>query len=309
MTLTHVPYPPGADLDGDMLPDEWEKLYFGDTGKYSEGNDPDRDNLSNIEEYINGTDPMNPDSDGDGMNDAEEIAKKRNPLMSDLIKGGGIFIKAEDVLSSELSDDVVQVRWQIAETSDFSSPVLDVKTKEQLTALTVPDMVLKPDTVYYVRVQTYDNADNESEWSGSLTFKTPPAADDTNCNGIPDVLEIDDKTSDWDHNDIPDANQTDMKCVQSFGGDIAICLKSSENTASVESLTFTDPDMISDAENRPDEMPLGLISQFQNHHRESRRYGRSHGVFLRTRNGQSRMVQIRYGQGLAELFLEYSLQR
>ncbi|OQX23812.1 MAG: hypothetical protein BWK80_24070 [Desulfobacteraceae bacterium IS3] len=260
MTLTHIPRPPGADLDGDMLPDEWEKLYFDDTGKYSAGDDPDNDGLSNIEEYINGTDPMNRDSDQDGMNDGEEIAKERNPLMSDLIKGGGIFIKAEDILSSELSDDAVQIRWQIAETSDFSSPVLDLKTKEYLNALTVPDMVLKADTVYYARIRTYDSAGNESEWIGSLTFKMPPASNDANNNGIPDVLEIDDETSDRDHNDVADVNQTDMKCVRSFGGDIAICLKAGENTASVDSLAFADPDMISDTENRPDEMPLGLIS-------------------------------------------------
>ena len=46
-----------ADLDGDGLADWWEMEYFGDT-RANPAADPDSDGLSNREEYVAGTDPM-----------------------------------------------------------------------------------------------------------------------------------------------------------------------------------------------------------------------------------------------------------
>ncbi|OQX23813.1 MAG: hypothetical protein BWK80_24075 [Desulfobacteraceae bacterium IS3] len=81
MDVTHIPCPPGADLDGDTLPDDWENHYFGNTAEVA-GGDPDDDDLSNAEEYAAGTDPTNPDSDGDRINDAVETADpSRSPLI------------------------------------------------------------------------------------------------------------------------------------------------------------------------------------------------------------------------------------
>jgi len=66
--------PPPEDSDGDGIPDWWTQLYFGHpTGLKSDysraADDPDGDGLSNLEEYLLGTDPLNPDSDGDGISD------------------------------------------------------------------------------------------------------------------------------------------------------------------------------------------------------------------------------------------------
>ncbi len=44
-------------------------------------NDPDHDGLTNAEEMIWGTDPFNPDTDGDGFKDGEEVASGHNPLV------------------------------------------------------------------------------------------------------------------------------------------------------------------------------------------------------------------------------------
>merc|ERR1712093_238985 len=42
--------------------------------------DPDQDGLTNFEELvIHGTDPNNPDSDGDGFSDGTEVAENSNP--------------------------------------------------------------------------------------------------------------------------------------------------------------------------------------------------------------------------------------
>lgn len=52
--------------------------------------DPDRDGLTNLQEFQTGTDPNNPDTDGDGLIDGDEVNKYRtNPLLADT-DGDGI---------------------------------------------------------------------------------------------------------------------------------------------------------------------------------------------------------------------------
>jgi hypothetical protein len=64
-----------VDTDGDGLPDEWEKFYFGNLSQTANG-DPDGDGLTNLVEYHLGSDPglaePNRDSDGDGLTDTKE---------------------------------------------------------------------------------------------------------------------------------------------------------------------------------------------------------------------------------------------
>lgn len=63
-----------------------------------------------------------------------------------------------------------------------------------------------------------------------------------------------------DDDGTPDIDQSDIKCVNTVVGDGRVGIKGSTNVASVESINSIDPDTISDTTNRPDEMPLGLIS-------------------------------------------------
>lgn len=71
--------PSNADTDGDGLPDGWEAAYemnplVANTGdlRTDASADPDLDGLINIEEAALGTDPFQPDTDGDGMDDGWE---------------------------------------------------------------------------------------------------------------------------------------------------------------------------------------------------------------------------------------------
>lgn len=64
------------DSDSDTLPDWWEAHYFQNAENplgFGAGNDPDKDGLTNLQEYQQGTNPADWDTDGDTMDDAFEI--------------------------------------------------------------------------------------------------------------------------------------------------------------------------------------------------------------------------------------------
>ncbi|MFV8781666.1 hypothetical protein ACNKU7_04510 [Microbulbifer sp. SA54] len=63
-----------ADSDGDGIPDYWEILYALDPNSPEDAKlDPDRDGLSNLEEFTAGSLPNIPESDGDRIYDGEDL--------------------------------------------------------------------------------------------------------------------------------------------------------------------------------------------------------------------------------------------
>ncbi len=71
-------YSEPTDTDGNGLPDLWQLHYFGHLG-VDPNADPDGDGLSNLQEYLNHTDPTTADTDGDRMPDAWELAHGLDP--------------------------------------------------------------------------------------------------------------------------------------------------------------------------------------------------------------------------------------
>ncbi len=70
------------DADNDGLPDEWEKLYFGNTTAAGTA-DTDGDGLTNAQEFADGSDPSVADSEPDGLNDSQEKAAGTSPTNAD----------------------------------------------------------------------------------------------------------------------------------------------------------------------------------------------------------------------------------
>jgi len=60
------------DTDGDDIPDWWEQAFFGGLGRDGT-QDQDADGLSDLDEFLQGADPTEKDSDGDGIEDGEEV--------------------------------------------------------------------------------------------------------------------------------------------------------------------------------------------------------------------------------------------
>lgn len=82
--LIYFTNPLKKDSDGDGLLDKWEITYrlnpLSAAGEHGAAGDPDHDDLSNLTEQTLGTDPRNPDTDGDGIPDGVEVANGLDPL-------------------------------------------------------------------------------------------------------------------------------------------------------------------------------------------------------------------------------------
>jgi hypothetical protein len=75
-------HPPGAS-DGDSLPDGWELTYFPDLSQ-GDGDDPDLDGLTNIQEFNAGSNPTLLDTDGDELRDGDEFnIHNTDPILAD----------------------------------------------------------------------------------------------------------------------------------------------------------------------------------------------------------------------------------
>jgi autotransporter-associated beta strand protein len=63
-----------ADTDGDGIPDAWETQYFGGSTAADPSLDSDNDELTTLQEYTRGTNPIIADTDSDGLLDGVESA-------------------------------------------------------------------------------------------------------------------------------------------------------------------------------------------------------------------------------------------
>ncbi|MDM8526239.1 DUF4114 domain-containing protein [Desulfococcaceae bacterium HSG8] len=72
-----------GDKDGDEMTDGWEAAHGLNPDADDASENPDRDGLSNREEFQNGTDPSDSDTDDDAIPDGWEIKHGLNPVLND----------------------------------------------------------------------------------------------------------------------------------------------------------------------------------------------------------------------------------
>ena len=118
--------PHGLSSDGDALPDEWEFRNFGDISRNGTG-DHDGDNLSDLEEFISGTDPTRADTDSDGIPDSWEVDNGLNPLdpadASLDFDGDGLtcleeFERGADPRNPDVDGDGIPDGWEVDNGTD-----------------------------------------------------------------------------------------------------------------------------------------------------------------------------------------------
>ena len=86
--VTYLTDPLNPDTDGDGMPDGWEQAQgFNPLSPADGALDPDHDELSNSDEYRQGTDLNDADSDNDGLLDGWEVRYALNPLGTSGVDG------------------------------------------------------------------------------------------------------------------------------------------------------------------------------------------------------------------------------
>ena len=130
--LSFEVHPTGmTDADSDSLPRYWEEDHgLSDTNPADATLDPDKDSLTNYQEFVLGTEPRLADTDSDGRNDNQEPTS--NPLIADTDNDGlldGFELTQSPALNPNATDsdsDGAPDAWEIATgylpTSNTSTP-------------------------------------------------------------------------------------------------------------------------------------------------------------------------------------------
>ncbi len=118
-----------GDLDGDGALDWWEKYFGLDFAEAADGVlDMDGDGLSNAAEYVQGSNPTVGDTDGDGLNDGDEVAVyQTDPSDSDsdndgLSDGDEVLIYGSDPRHTDTDGDDFSDGDEVSRNADPTDP-------------------------------------------------------------------------------------------------------------------------------------------------------------------------------------------
>ena len=178
-----------VDTYGNALPDYWEIRYFGSLDPDRIGTqDPDGDDLTNINEYFYYTNPADPDTDGDGLSDGDEVYGYLNPYQQT-----GFFPQypgSTNPLDPDSDWDGINDGDEIAQTSDPSSP--DTDGDGLIDGYSLEIATLPPEQIAYLESHNIVRGPYpDRDWfMGELSVGTDPLDPDTDDDGCPDGWEV-----------------------------------------------------------------------------------------------------------------------
>ena len=113
----NLPLLPVSDTDHDGMADEWELAHFGNLSQ-GPNDDPDGDGLVNFDEYVRGSDPNDPDTDGDGLSDGAEVhTYGTDPFKADTdndeLNDGAEIARGTNPLDPDSDDDGMTDGWEV----------------------------------------------------------------------------------------------------------------------------------------------------------------------------------------------------
>jgi hypothetical protein len=162
------------DDDNDGMEDWWELLYGLDPERDDAVEDLDRDGLSNLQEYLRGTNPLKADSDGDGIGDATEVSMGADPLDPDVVPANSLKtgrLRVTDVTRRAFSAVWVTNQAASCLVNVYSDPegeslvrgltIIDESADHPLAAengvMKVRVVGLRADTPYYFQIMTVND--------------------------------------------------------------------------------------------------------------------------------------------------------
>ena len=210
------------DADNDGLPDDWETENGLDPSTHDAALDKDNDGLTNAQELEQGTNPCVADTDGDGLEDGEEInTYSTDPLLADTDGGGdndGVEVsEGRDPASS--ADDQLDLSIHVPEsvgigetalaTWTISNPFLDsVQYKVSIGSKSGAADVISwedngkyssyaidtssftnADKTYFVNVEVIQNGSSQGIFSESFEGEKNEKGD-INSDGNIDLIDV-----------------------------------------------------------------------------------------------------------------------
>ena len=226
------------DSDGDDMPDWWEERHFESATDAEPGDDADLDGLTNLGECLNGTDPNDPDTELDGLEDGEEVnvygtdpldedtdddglsdydevnTHVTNPTKADSDDDGlddwdEVFVYPTDPNDDDSDNDGMTDGWEVwsmldpmVDDADDDPDDDDLTNLEEFNANSDPF--------------DYDTDDDGlSDYEEVITYQTDPRDSDTDDDLMPDLWEVlnslnplvDDANEDFDEDDLTNVEE------------------------------------------------------------------------------------------------------
>jgi hypothetical protein len=245
-----------TDDDDDDMPDAWEIQYGFDPLVDDAGQDSDGDGLSNLDEYLAGSNPVVPQDNFEP--DTPSLSAPADQRVVELTP----VLKTNAFQDPDAGDFHSATRWRIYRLSDDVC-VFDIVSEYSLIELQIPKLILDENKGYRWQAMHYDNHGTPSAWSARRSFTTQTDARDSDGNGIPDDQQVGTVT-DLDGDGTWDADQENIKCVKAGDGKtLGISFNGSSNVVGIESISaesLDDNQLLSGTPGNPEHFPFGLIN-------------------------------------------------